>query len=266
MSQKIKDVVKKTYTEVAKVGLGAGCGPACCSPIQDVMNDNWSMSESYAEMDGYQEDADYALGCGLPTRDAKIKEGDTVLDLGSGAGNDVFVARSVVGEMGKVIGVDMTEAMIAKANQNKEKLGFSNVEFKLGEIEDLPIEDNSIDVVVSNCVMNLVPSKEKAYQETYRVLKPNGHFNMSDIVLLGDLPKGIKEAAQLYAGCISGALEKEAYLKVIKDAGFKNITITKERAIDVPDHVFLQYVSPAELEEFKSSSNAIISLGVFAKK
>ena len=160
----------------------------------------------------------------------------------------------------------MTEAMIAKANQNKEKLGFTNVEFKLGEIEDLPIEDNSIDVAVSNCVMNLVPSKEKAYQETYRVLKPNGHFNMSDIVLLGDLPKGIKEAAQLYAGCISGALEKEAYLKVIKDAGFKNITITKERAIDVPDHVFLQYVSPAELEEFKSSSNAIISLGVFAKK
>ena len=266
MSQEIKDVVKKTYTEVANVGPGAGCGPACCSPIQDVIEGDWSMSESYAAIDGYEADADYALGCGIPTKDAKIKEGDTVLDLGSGAGNDVFVARNAVGETGHVIGVDMTEAMIAKANENKQKLGYTNIEFKLGEIENLPIADNSIDVTVSNCVMNLVPSKEKAYQETYRVLKPNGHFSMSDIVLRGELPKGIKEAAQLYAGCISGALEKEEYLNVIKDAGFKNITITKEREIDVPDHVFLQYVTPDELEEFKSSKNAIVSLGVFATK
>lgn len=267
MSQEIKDVVKEVYTKVANVGPGAGCAPAtCCSPIQNIMKEDWSMSESYASVDGYQVDADYALGCGLPTQDAKIKTGDTVLDLGSGAGNDVFVARSIVGDTGHVIGVDMTEAMIAKANENKEKLGFTNIEFKLGEIEDLPIEDNSIDVAVSNCVMNLVPSKEKAYKETYRVLKPDGHFNMSDIVLKGDLPKGIKEAAQLYAGCISGALEKEDYLRVIKKAGFKNITITKEREIDVPDHVFLQYVTPAELEEFRASNNAIISLGVFAEK
>ncbi len=262
MSQKIKDVVKQTYTAVVNEGSGCGCGPI----YGDVIEKKWSMSESYATIDGYEANADYALGCGLPTEDAKIKKGNTVLDLGSGAGNDVFVARSIVGDSGKVIGVDMTEAMIAKANENKQKLGYTNVEFKLGEIENLPIEDNSIDVAVSNCVMNLVPSKEKAYLETYRVLKPNGHFNMSDIVLKGNLPKRIKEAAQLYAGCISGALEKEDYLKIINDAGFKNISITKERKINVPDDVFLQHVTSAELEEFKASNSAIISLGVYAEK
>lgn len=266
MSEEIKELVRKAYTEVAHSGPGCGCGPTAGSPIQEVIDQNWTLSESYSEIKGYEEDADYALGCGIPTQDAKIKPGDTVLDLGSGAGNDVFVARSIVGEEGRVIGVDMTEAMIELANQNKEKLGYKNVDFLLGEIEDLPLEDDSVDVAVSNCVMNLVPSKEKAYQETYRVLKTNGHFNMSDIVLRGELPKGIKEAAEMYAGCISGALEKEEYLNVIESVGFKNIRITKERVIDVPDHVFLQYVTPAELEEFKSSDNAIVSLGVFAEK
>lgn len=267
MSQEIKEVVKKAYTEVVQSGeAGCGCGPSCGSPIQDIIDEKWTLSESYSKVDGYEAEADYALGCGLPTQDAKINEGDTVLDLGSGAGNDVFVARRIVGEQGRVIGIDMTEAMIAKANENKQKLGYNNVDFILGEIEDLPLEDNSVDVAISNCVMNLVPSKQKAYEETHRVLKPNGHFNMSDIVLRGDLPKGIKEAAQMYAGCISGALEKEDYLQVIEDAGFKNITITKEREIDVPDHVFLQYVTPAELEEFRAGNNAILSLGVYAEK
>ncbi len=267
MSQEIKDIVKETYTRVVNEGPGKGCAPSsCCSPIQDVIKDGWSISESYSSVEGYEEEADYALGCGLPTQHAKIKEGDTVLDLGSGAGNDVFIARRIVGEKGHVIGVDMTEAMIEKANENKEKLGISNIDFILGEIEDLPIEDNTVDVVVSNCVMNLVPSKQIAYKETHRVLKSNGHFNISDVVLKGELPKGIKDAAEMYAGCISGALEKEDYLKVIKEAGFKNITITKEREIEVPDNVFLQYVTPAELQEFKASENAIISLGVYADK
>jgi len=266
MSEEIKDSVKKAYTEVVNSGPGCGCGPATGSPIQEIIEGEWSMSESYSALDGYEEEADYALGCGLPTQQAKIKAGDTVLDLGSGAGNDVFVARKIVGDKGRVIGVDMTEAMVVKANENKEKLGYTNIDFVLGEIEDLPVEDNSVDVAVSNCVMNLVPSKKKAYEETFRVLKPNGHFNMSDIVLRGELPKGIKEAAQMYAGCIAGALEKEEYLQVIKDAGFKNITVNKERAIEVPDHVFLQYVTPSELEEFKASNNAIVSLGVYAEK
>ncbi len=266
MSEKIKDAVKKAYTEVVKSGPGCGCGPACGSPTQEIKNESWNLSESYANVDGYEEEADYALGCGLPTRDAQIKKGDTVLDLGSGAGNDVFVARNLVGESGHVIGVDMTEAMVAKANENKEKLGYTNVDFLLGEIEALPLAENSIDVTVSNCVMNLVPSKLKAYQETYRVLKPNGHFNMSDIVLKGDLPKGIRDAVEMYAGCISGAMEKQEYLEVIAEAGFKNITITKEREIDVPDQVFLHYVSPAELAAFRESEYAIISLGVYAEK
>ena len=266
MSEQIKESVRKAYTQVAESGPGCGCGPTCGSPIQDTIDQNWTLSESYSQVEGYEEDADYALGCGIPTQDAKIKEGDTVLDLGSGAGNDVFVARRIVGESGHVIGVDMTEAMISKASENKQKLGYTNIDFVLGEIEDLPLDSNSIDVAVSNCVMNLVPSKRQAYAETYRVLKENGHFNMSDIVLRGDLPKGIKEAAEMYAGCISGALEKDDYLAVIKKAGFKNITITKERVIDVPDHVFLQYVTPHELAEFRSSTNAIISLGVYAEK
>lgn len=264
MSEEIKDTVKKAYTEVVQTGPGCGC--SCGSPIQEVIDQSWTLSESYENIDGYEQDADYALGCGLPTQDANISKGDVVLDLGSGAGNDVFVARSIVGESGRVIGVDMTEAMIAKANANKQKHGYENIDFILGEIENLPIEDNSIDVAVSNCVMNLVPSKEKAYGETYRVLKPNGHFNMSDIVLKGELPKGIKEAAEMYAGCISGAMEKEDYLKVIEGAGFKNIRITKERVIDVPDHIFLQYVSPSELASFRASENAILSLGVYAEK
>ena len=263
MSQEIKEQVKEAYTRVANSGAGCGCGPASCgSPAQD-----WTLSESYSKVAGYEAEADYALGCGIPTEHAKIKEGDTVLDLGSGAGNDVFVARSIVGKTGHVIGVDMTEAMIEKANENKQKLGYDNVDFILGEIEDLPLKENSIDVTVSNCVLNLVPDKKKAYEEVYRVLKPGGHFSMSDIVLRGTLPKGIMEAAEMYAGCISGALQEEAYIEAIKDAGFKNITITKERVVEMPDDVLLEYVCcPEELEKFKASTNEVISLGVYAEK
>lgn len=263
MSQEIKEQVKEAYTRVANSGAGCGCGPTSCgSPAQD-----WTLSESYSKVDGYEADADYALGCGIPTEHANIKEGDTVLDLGSGAGNDVFVASRIVGEKGHVIGVDMTEAMIEKANENKRKLGYDNVDFVLGEIENLPLKDNSIDVSVSNCVLNLVPDKKKAYDEVYRVLKPGGHFSMSDIVLHGTLPKGIMEAAEMYAGCISGALQQEDYIQVIKDAGFKNIRITKERVVEMPDDVLMNYVCcPEELEKFKVSDNNVISLGVYAEK
>ncbi|MCF2875211.1 MULTISPECIES: arsenite methyltransferase [unclassified Tenacibaculum] len=262
MSQEIKEQVKEAYTRVANSGAGCGCGPTSCgSPAQD-----WTLSESYSKVDGYEAEADYALGCGIPTEHANIKEGNTVLDLGSGAGNDVFVARSIVGETGHVIGVDMTEAMIEKANENKQKLGYDNVDFILGEIEALPLKENSIDVAVSNCVLNLVPDKKKAYEEVYRVLKSGGHFSMSDIVLQGDLPRGIMNAAEMYAGCISGALQQEDYIQAIKDAGFKNIRITKEKVVEMPDDVLLNYVNSQELETFKASNNAVISLGVYAEK
>ncbi len=262
MSTEIKEVVKKAYTNVVNTGSGCGCGPTGGSPELD-----WTMSQSYAEVKGYEAAADYGLGCGIPTADANIHKGDTVLDLGSGAGNDVFVASKLVGDKGYVIGVDMTNAMITKANENKQKLGYQNVEFVLGEIEALPLQENSIDVVISNCVLNLVPDKKKAYTEVHRVLKPKGHFSMSDIVIKGELPEGIQKAAEMYAGCVSGALEKETYLDAIKSAGFKNLTITKEREVRIPDAVLLQYVSSKEeLEQFKASNNAILSIGVYAEK
>ena len=260
MSEEIKEVVKKTYTEAVKNDSGC-CGPSCCSPEQDV-----AFNESYSNIEGYEQDADYALGCGIPTEFAKIKTGDTVLDLGSGAGNDAFVARSIVGENGKVVGVDMTEAMIAKANENKHKLGYQNVEFLLGDIEALPLNDATIDVAISNCVMNLVPDKNKAYNEVYRVLKPGGHFSISDIVLSGDLPQSIRDVAEMYAGCVSGALLKEDYIAAIKNAGFRNIAIVKERKLDLSDELLLQYVTPDALAEFRKMDGAIYSITVYAEK
>ncbi len=261
MSEKLKEVVKKTYTDAISNNEGCACSTTCCSPEQDV-----TFSESYSDIDGYSQDADYGLGCGIPAEFAKIEKGQTVLDLGSGAGNDVFVARSIVGETGKVIGVDMTEAMINKANENKQKLNYTNVDFLLGEIEDLPIKDNSIDVVVSNCVMNLVPDKTKAYSEVFRVLKPKSHFSISDIVLSGDLPVGIRNAAEMYAGCVSGALPKEEYVQAIKDAGFENIQIVKERQINLSDDILLKFISQEELAEYRKSESAILSITVYAEK
>ena len=260
MSEEIKEVVKRTYTEALTNDSGC-CGPACCTPAQDV-----AFNEDYSNLKGYDQDADYALGCGIPTEFAKIKEGDTVLDLGSGAGNDVFVARSIVGEKGKVVGVDMTEAMIAKANENKQKLGYQNIEFLLGDIEALPLNDHLIDVAISNCVMNLVPDKNLAYKEVYRVLKPGGHFSISDIVLSGNLPESIEDVAEMYAGCVSGALIKEDYIAAIKSAGFKNIAIVKERKLDLSDELILQYATPKALAEFRKMDGAIYSITVYAEK
>ena len=198
-------------------------------------------------------DADLALGCGLPTEFAQIKPGDTVVDLGSGAGNDCFVARSIVGETGKVIGIDMTEAMIEKAKSNATKLGFKNVEFRLGDIDNMPIKDNTADVVVSNCVMNLVPNKQKAFAETFRIIKQGGHFSISDIVLQGELPDDLRKEATLYAGCISGAVQKEEYLRIIKEVGFTNIIIQKHRKIDIPNEILAKFLSLDQLREYKKS-------------
>jgi len=224
------------------------------------------MSDDYTKLEGYNADADLGLGCGLPTHYAQMKKGDTVVDLGSGAGNDCFVARAVVGESGKVIGIDMTEAMIDKARENAKKSGFNNVEFRLGEIERLPMTANRADVVVSNCVLNLVPDKKKAFAEIFRVLKPGGHFSISDVVLEGMLPPKIIQTAEMYAGCISGAIQKEDYLKIIAQTGFENITLQKEKVITVPDDILSNYLSADEIKIYKESGAGIFSITVFAEK
>lgn len=264
--EKIKSMVKEKYGEVAGQSREANatscCGSGCgCATIDEAI-----MAEDYSKLQGYVPDADLGLGCGLPTEFAMIKEGDVVVDLGSGAGNDAFVARSVAGASGKVIGVDFTEKMIAKARANAEKLGYHNVEFRYGDIENMPLNDNVADVVVSNCVLNLVPDKKRAFAETFRILKPGGHFSVSDIVLKGDLPEGLRKSAEMYAGCVSGAISKEAYLDVIREAGFTSIKLQKERKITIPDEILSVYLDNREREKYLSGELGVYSITVYAEK
>lgn len=267
-NEELKQIVREKYDEIATKGkdeaIQSCCGPSssCCSTDVDYT----VFSEDYSKLDGYNPDADLGLGCGLPTEYAKIKEGDTVVDLGSGAGNDCFVARSVTGENGKVIGVDMTPSMIDKARANATKLNFNNVEFRLGEIENLPVQNEEANVVVSNCVLNLVPDKKKALEETFRILKKKGHFSVSDIVTYGDIPEGLREEATLYAGCVSGALKKADYMKLIEETGFENIKIQKERKIELPEDMLSQYMSPQEVAEFQKKFAGIASITVYGEK
>jgi SAM-dependent methyltransferase len=265
-ADELKKIVKEKYTQVATgtTEENACCGTSCgCSTGTDA---DISMAEDYSKLKGYDAGADLGLGCGLPTEFALIREGDVVLDLGSGAGNDAFVARSATGPTGKVIGVDMTEKMIERARKNVERLKYNNVEFRLGDIEQLPVNDDSVDVVVSNCVLNLVPNKEKAFSETFRVLKPGGHFSVSDIVLEGDLPGALRSSAEMYAGCISGAMQKEEYLRIVKETGFANITVQKEKRIGIPDEVLNVYLNDREKQEYKSGKIGIYSITVYAEK
>jgi len=263
--QGLKDLVKEKYTEIAvqdkTTNMSSCCGSGCCST--EVYN---IMSDDYTQLEGYNADADLGLGCGLPTEFAQIKKGDTVIDLGSGAGNDCFIARSIAGENGKIIGVDFTEAMIDKARINAEKLGFNNVEFRYGDIEKIPVTANIADVIVSNCVLNLVPNKAKVFKEIYRCLKPRGHFSISDVVLVGELPDKMKQVAEMYAGCISGAIQKDEYIGLINSTGFKEITIQKEKAIIIPDDILGAYLSEEDITSFKQSNLGIYSVTVFAKK
>jgi SAM-dependent methyltransferase len=224
------------------------------------------MADDYNELEGYNPDADLGLGCGLPTQFAEIKKGDVVIDLGSGAGNDAFVARHETGETGKVIGIDFTPAMIDKARANAEKLGFHNVEFRQGDIEKMPVTANTADVIVSNCVLNLVPNKQEVFKEIYRVLKPGGHFSISDIVLVGQLPQQIRSAAEMYAGCVAGAIQKNEYLSMIEGSGFKNIKLQKEKSIVVPDDILSAYLSREQIDAFKQSGTGIFSVTVYAEK
>ncbi len=264
-AEELKQLVREKYGEIAEqtkeMNEASCCGAGGCSTV-----DYTIMSEDYSATDGYVAEADLGLGCGIPTEFAQVKKGDVVLDLGSGAGNDAFVARALVGSKGKVIGVDMTEPMIDKARINNDTLGFNNVEFRLGEIEKLPVGGGIIDVVISNCVLNLVPDKKKAFTEMYRVLKPGGHFSVSDIVLKGNLPEGIRTAAEMYAGCVSGAIELDEYLSIIKDAGFVNVSVPKDRAIRIPDDILLNYLSADEIATFNASGNQITSVTVYGEK
>ena len=262
----IKQIVKEKYGEIAKQDKMQKPSCSCCCPDTAADVDYTIFSEDYSKLEGYNPEADLGLGCGIPTDAAKIKPGDTVIDLGSGAGNDVFVARRLVGEAGRVIGIDMTQEMIEKAQENNRKLGYSNVEFRFGEIENLPVEDNTADVVISNCVLNLVPSKLKAYQEIYRVLKPGGHFSISDIVLTGTLPVKIQAAAEMYAGCVAGALKKEDYLNSIRKAGFSSVSVVKEKPRPISDEILSQYLTAKELAEFNNSGQTIFSITVYGEK
>ena len=266
-NNELKNIVKEKYGEIAEQSKlqnetsCCGVGSSCCSGV-----DYTIFSENYSELDGYNPDADLGLGCGIPTEFALIKKGDTVVDLGSGAGNDCFVARALTGETGKVIGVDFTETMIEKARENTEKLGFNNVEFRFGDIEKLPLTANKADVVISNCVLNLVPDKMQAFKEIYRILKVKGHFSISDVVLDGKLPPKLEQAAEMYAGCVSGAIQKQEYLDIINSCGFKNISIQKEKKINIPDEILLNYISDSELELLKTKNVGIYSITVYAEK
>ncbi len=261
----IKELVRQKYSEIALQDKDANqascCGSGCCST--EVYN---IMTDDYTSLEGYQPDADLGLGCGLPTQFAKIKPGDTVIDLGSGAGNDCFVARHETGEDGRVIGIDFTPAMVEKAKMNAARLGYTNVEFRQGDIENMPVSANIADVIVSNCVLNLVPDKNKVFAEIFRVLKPGGHFSISDIVLEGTLPENIRNAAEMYAGCVSGAIQKSEYLQMIHDAGFTSMTLQKEKAIIVPDDILKQYLNEDELHQFKNGNTGIYSITVYAEK
>ncbi len=263
--ENLKELVKQKYAEIAlqdkETNESSCCGAGGCST--EVYN---IMSEDYNELEGYNSEADLGLGCGLPTKFAKIEPGDVVVDLGSGAGNDAFVARHETGESGKVIGIDFTPAMIEKARKNAELRGFNNVEFRQGDIENMPLTSNVADVIVSNCVLNLVPNKDGVIKEIFRVLKPGGHFSISDIVLVGSLPPNIQNAAEMYAGCVSGAIQKHVYLELIEQNGFVNISVQKEKPIIVPNDILSNYLSAEDIEKFNQSSTGIFSVTVYAEK
>jgi arsenite methyltransferase len=261
--KKIKQIVKDKYGSIAREAeQGCGCSCSSCGDSEGA----WTVDLAYKGTEGYVPEADLSLGCGLPVKHAGIEPGHTVVDLGSGAGNDVFIARRIVGDSGRVIGVDMTPEMIDKAVRNNAKMGYANVEFRLGEIEALPITKDSTDVVVSNCVLNLVPDKTKAFAEIFRILKPGGHFCISDIVLKGDLPEKLRNIAEMYTGCVAGAQQEDEYLGVIRDTGFADIAIKESKRIILPDSILRQYLDEAEIALIRKSGFQALSITVTARK
>lgn len=262
----LKQLVLEKYDQIGRASLQQNETRGCCAPSGCSTIDYEVFADDYSSLQGYQKDADLGLGCGLPTEHAKIKPGDTVVDLGSGAGNDCFVARQLTGETGMVIGVDFSPSMVQKARENSAKLGFENIEFLHGDIEDLPLEDSIADVVVSNCVLNLVPDKKRAFAETYRILKVGGHFSISDVVTVGEMPEELKHHAEMFAGCVSGAMDQDEYLSVVINSGFRNVTIQKSKEIVLPEEVLKETLSESEYRQFLNSGLGIYSITVYGEK
>ncbi|MFN1834186.1 arsenite methyltransferase [Balneola sp. MJW-20] len=263
--EELKETVRRKYELISEQGADYNAR-TCCGASGESSKVYNIMTDDYSDLRGYHAEADLGLGCGLPTQFAQIRKGDTVIDLGSGAGNDCFVARHETGPEGKVIGIDFTVSMINKARSNAEKLGYNNVEFRFGDLEAMPVNDDTADVVVSNCVLNLVPDKDRVFQEIYRVLKPGGHFSISDIVIEGELPEALKHDAEMYAGCVSGAIQKEDYLNLIRKQGFTDLSIQKEKPIFLPEDILVQYLNKEEIEDFHAGETGIFSITVYAQK
>jgi SAM-dependent methyltransferase len=233
--EEVKKAVRKGYASIATQGSSCGCSPvsSCCGGTGLAREVSKGIGYTEEELEAVPDGANLGLGCGNPVAMATLKEGETVLDLGSGAGFDCFLAANKVGKKGRVIGVDMTPEMIDKARGNARKGNYKNVEFRLGEIENLPVADNTVDVIISNCVINLAPDKRKVFQEAYRVLKPGGRLMVSDIVLLKELPEFIRDSVEAYIGCVSGAVKKEDYIKAMELAGFQGVKIVDETVFPV---------------------------------
>ncbi len=264
-SARLKQLVREKYSQIAQQTLAVNASSCCgsTSTSKEVYN---IMMDDYSQLDGYAQEADLGLGCGLPTAFAQIKPGDTVIDLGSGAGNDCFVARHETGAEGKVIGIDFTPAMIAKARENAFKLGFNNVEFIQGDIDQMPLPGYVADVVVSNCVLNLVPNKAAVMSEMFRVLKAGGHFSVSDVVLKGDLPEALRNDATMYAGCVAGAMQESDYLAALEAAGFEEVLVQKRKTITIPRDILAKYLDPDQIVAFQAGTTGIFSITVFGKK
>ena len=270
--EKVKKLVRNRYAKVAKTN-GSCCASSmsCCSaPTNEQVSKMIGYSE--AEINAVPEGANLGLGCGNPTALASLKEGERILDLGSGAGFDCFLAAKKVGEQGKVIGVDMTPEMLDKARANAKKGKYTNVEFRLGEIENLPVADNSVDVIISNCVINLAPNKKRVFEEAFRVLAPNGRLMVSDIVLLKELPESIQNNVEAYAGCISGAELKDKYLQLMREAGFKKVEVIDEKTYpleyiisesSLKEAIKMTNMTEAEVKE---AANTVVSVKVSAVK
>ncbi len=255
-TDKIKKMVRKGYAKAIQKNTKCCSSGSCCGSVSQPKVISKKVGHSDADMNAVPEGANLGFGCGNPVAFAAIREGDIVLDLGSGAGFDVFLAAQKVGKTGRVIGVDMTPEMIAKAKENARKGDYANVEFGLGEIEKLPVDDRSVDLIISNCVINLSPEKEKVFQEAYRVLKPGGKFMVSDLVLTRDLPEDLKGSIDAYVGCLAGAIKKDDYLAHIKAAGFRDVKVLSEA----------NYPADAMFEDLKSAEGAVSSIKVSAIK
>lgn len=260
-SDQLKNIVVEKYSEIALQDKAENeascCGVNGCSTVDYAV-----FADDYSSTKGYNSEADLGLGCGIPTEFAQIREGDTVLDLGSGAGNDCFVARAETGEEGRVIGVDFATQMLEKARNNAIKRAYKNVEFLEGDIENMPLPDQTADVVVSNCVINLLPQKDKIFKEIFRVLKPNGHFCISDVVLNGHFPKEFTDNAAMYAGCIASAIQREEYLTEIEKAGFTEIKVERTKTIEIPDEVLKEHLDEGTIAKYKAGKVGIYSITV----